>query len=67
MNYLGKAFLGLIGTFIWAVIVYAGCVYWPFHWSTKVGYIIGGIIIITGFIQFIVTIIKKNIKTNKEK
>ncbi|MBW2256813.1 MAG: hypothetical protein JRI25_19765 [Deltaproteobacteria bacterium] len=40
------------------VLVYAGCVYWPFHWSPTLGAGIGGGILVLGTIQAFVTLVR---------
>jgi len=35
--------------------VYAGCVYWPFEWGQNVGLIVGGVIVVAGVIEAVVS------------
>ena len=30
------------------MLLYAGCVYWPFKWNPSIGYIVGGVVIGVG-------------------
>jgi len=33
------------------VLVYAGCVHWPFHWDQKVGITVAAVILVLGGID----------------
>lgn len=38
--------------------MYAGCVYWPFHWSPTLGAGIGIAILVLGTLQALVALVK---------
>lgn len=40
------------------MLLYAGCVLWPFHFSTTVGYAAGGAVLVLGTLDAVVKLVR---------
>ncbi len=40
------------------MLVYAGCVYWPFQWNPWIGIVVGSIILVGGVVDTAVKVVR---------